>query len=157
VDGVATVNPGQPAEVLVSFDGTNVHFSFAIPQGEGGATGATGGTGSDGGPGPQGPPFAQAVVDATETLAPGTPAAVSVSFDGSLVHFTFGIPRGADGAPGVDGAPGEVSAAQLASAIDGTSATTDAVGTLDTPFSDPDDEALRQKLNELILAARRSP
>jgi len=29
------------------------------------------------------------------------------------------------------------------------------VPTLDEPFSDPDAETLRQRLNELILAARR--
>jgi hypothetical protein len=29
------------------------------------------------------------------------------------------------------------------------------VGTLHTPFADPDAEALRQKFNEMILAARR--
>jgi hypothetical protein len=29
------------------------------------------------------------------------------------------------------------------------------VTTLDTPFADPDSEALRQKMNEFILAARR--
>ena len=45
--------------------------------------------------------------------------------------------------------------AQLATAISGTSNNSNAVSTLDTPFADPDMESLRQKLNELILAARR--
>jgi hypothetical protein len=31
-----------------------------------------------------------------------------------------------------------------------------AVATLDTPFADPDDEALRQKMNEILLTMRRS-
>ena len=44
---------------------------------------------------------------------------------------------------------------QLSSAISGTSNNTNAVATLDTPFGDPDAEALRQKLNEFLLAARR--
>jgi len=32
---------------------------------------------------------------------------------------------------------------------------TNAVATLDTPFADPDDEALRQKMNEILLTMRR--
>jgi hypothetical protein len=43
--------------------------------------------------GRQGPPFAQAVVDGVNTLEPWESAAVDVSFDGSNVHFTFGIPH----------------------------------------------------------------
>ena len=45
--------------------------------------------------------------------------------------------------------------AELAADISGTSSNTNGVDTLDVPFGDPDAEALRQKLNELILAARR--
>jgi hypothetical protein len=60
----------------------------------------------------------------------------------------------------VDGTDGEVSTADLTSAINGTSANTNAVATLDTAFTnDPptlaDIEVLRAKMNELILAARR--
>jgi len=32
-DGVTTLPPGDPAMVDMSFDGTNVHFGFGIPQG----------------------------------------------------------------------------------------------------------------------------
>ena len=49
----------------------------------------------------------------------------------------------------------EVTSAQLASAISGTSSNTNAVVTLDTPFADPDAEALRQRFKEFLLAARR--
>ena len=114
--------------------------------------------------GPQGPPFASALVDAVSTLNPGDSATVSTSFDGSNVRFTFGIPRGADGnqgpqgpqgSEGPQGPTGEVTNAALASAIAGTSANTNGVTTLDTPFADPDMEALRQKLNEMILNGRR--
>ena len=42
VDGVSTLPPGSNAGVGVSFDGTNVHFTFDIPQGTDGATGAQG-------------------------------------------------------------------------------------------------------------------
>ncbi len=170
VDAVNTVNPGDPAAVGVSFDGTNVRFTFDIPRGSdgmngsNGSDGAQGPAGNDGGQGPpgndgaQGPPFAQAIVDSVTTLDPGNPATVGVSFDGSNVRFTFGIPRGNDGSNGSDGSqgpPGEISQAQLDSAISGTSANTNSVSTLDSPFADPDMEAIRQKLNEMILNGRR--
>jgi hypothetical protein len=149
VDGVTTLVPGDPAWVTVSFDGTDVHFGFGIPRGDAGAQGQ---------PGAQGPPFAQAEVNGVTTLPPGSDAWVTTSFDGSNVHFTFGIPRGdagEQGQPGIQGPPGEVTAAQLNAAIAGTSANTNAVATLDTPFADPDSETLRQKVNEMILNGRR--
>ncbi len=161
VDAVNTVNPGDPAAVSVNFDGTNVRFTFDIPRGNDGSQGQPGNNGSDGGQGPQGaqgPPFAQAIVDSVTTLDPGNPATVGVSFDGSNVRFTFGIPRGSDGTNGSDGSqgpPGEISQAQLDTAISGTSNNTNSVSTLDNGFADPDMEAMRQKLNEMILNGRR--
>jgi hypothetical protein len=164
VDSVTTLNPGDAATVGVSFDGTNVRFTFGIPRGNDGSQGQPGNNGSDGGQGPQGaqgPPFAQAVVDGVTTLDPGQQATVQTSFDGSNVRFTFGIPRGSDGSNGSNGSdgaqgpPGEISQAQLNSAISGTSNNTNAISTLDTGFADPDMEALRQKLNEMILNGRR--
>jgi hypothetical protein len=162
VDSVTTLNPWESASVGVSFDGSNVRFNFAIPRGNDGSQGPPGGSGSDGGQGPQGiqgPPFAQAVVDGVTTLDPGQPATVQTNFDGSNVRFTFGIPRGNDGMNGNDGAPGEVSEAMLSSsisnAISGTSNNTNSVGTLDSGFADADMEAMRQKLNEMILNGRR--
>jgi len=60
---------------------------------------------------------------------------------------------------GAQGAPGEVTNAAMsdamATAIAGTANNTNAVATLDTALADPDSEAIRQKLNELILAQRR--
>ena len=161
VDAVNTVNPGDPAAVGVSFDGTNVRFTFDIPRGSDGGQGPAGNDGGQGPPGndgAQGPPFAQAVVDGVTTLDPGNPATVGVSFDGSNVRFTFAIPRGNDGSNGSDGSqgpPGEISQVQLDNAISGTSANTNGVSTLDTGFADPDMEAMRQKLNEMILNGRR--
>lgn len=149
VDAVNTVDPGQPAAVGVSFDGTDVRFTFDIPRGNDGAPG------SDGGEGPPGQPFAQAVVDSVNTLPAGSNAAVNVSFDGTNVHFTFDIPQGNDGSEGAQGPPGEISQTQLDDAIAGTSANTNNVSTLDTPFADPDMEAMRQKMNEMINALRR--
>jgi hypothetical protein len=58
-------------------------------------------------------------------------------------------------ANGSDGAPGEVSQQQLDDAINGTSANTNSVSTLDNSYADPDVEELRQKVNELITALRR--
>jgi hypothetical protein len=161
VDGVSTLDPGQQATVQTSFDGSNVRFTFGIPRGNDGSNGSNG---SDGAQGPQGPPFAQAVVDGVTTLDPGQQATVQTSFDGSNVRFQFGIPRGSDGSQGQpgnngsdgpQGPPGEISQAQLNSAINGTSNNTNSVSTLDTGFADPDMEAMRQKLNEMILNGRR--
>ncbi len=84
------------------------------------------------------------------TLNPGDPATVNVSFDGTNVHFSFGIPRGAQG---------EVTQAQLDSAISGTSTNSNAVTTLGIVVSDPPTQAEMQqvvnKLDELITALRR--
>ena len=147
VDGVTTLPPGDPATVGVSFDGTDVHFSFGIPQGQTGAEGQSGGSG------PPGPPFAQAVVDGVTTLPSGDAATVGVSFDGTDVHFSFGIPQGANGEPG------EVSLEQLSVAILGTSANSNAVPQMPfnaTPNYDPDQfQAVIDKINELIQALRR--
>jgi len=164
VDSVTRLNPGDSATVGVSFDGTNVRFTFGIPRGNDGSQGQPGNNGSDGGQGPQGaqgPPFAQAVVDGVTTLDPGQAATEQASFDGSNVRFQFGIPRGNDGSNGTNGSdvsqgpPGEISLAQLNSAIRGTSANTTDLSTLDTGFANPDMEAMRQNLNEMILNGRR--
>ena len=156
VDSVTTLNPGDPASVSVSMIGTVLHMSLGLPRGADGATG------------PQGQPFALAVIDSVTSLDPGNTATVSVFFDGSFVHFSFGIPRGNQGDQGPQGTPGEVDAAALGAAISGalataaanSSANTNAVPTLDIPFTnDPptlsDIELLRTKLNELIVALRR--
>lgn len=163
VDLVNSTDPVNPAQATVSFAGGVLHFSFTLPRGNDGMQGQPGipgNNGSDGGPGPQGPPFAQAVIDSVTTLPPGTNATVSVVFDGSNVRFTFGIPAGFNGNNGADGAPGEVTNAQLASAIAGTSGNSNAVSTLDTPFTNEpatsaDLELMRAKYNELVLALRR--
>jgi hypothetical protein len=68
------------------------------------------------------------------------------------VRFSFGLPRGDLGAAGP---PGEVTAGQLATALEGTAANSNAVAPLETPFADPDAEALRLKVNELLAALRR--
>lgn len=154
IDGVTTLNPGDPAQVLLSLIANTLHFTFAIPQGFPGA---------DGGPGPQGPPFATAVIDAVNTLPAGSAATVSVSYDGTYVRFTFGIPEGqpgGQGAQGPQGPAGEVTAADLANAISSTSANSNGVPTMDVPFSnDPpsltDIETMRAAYNTLVLGLRR--
>ena len=60
-----------------------------------------------------------------------------------------------DGRGGSQGPPGEITQAQLNSAISGTSNNTNGVSTLHTGFADPDMEALRQKVNEMILNGQR--
>ena len=89
IDSVNTLNPEEPAIATASIIGTVLHLTFAIPRGDDGVQGPAG---------VQGPPFANAIVDAVNTLPAGSAATVSVSFDGTNVHFTFGIPIGADGA-----------------------------------------------------------
>jgi len=152
VDGVNTINFNEPAAATVNLVGNTLHFSFDIPHG---------GVGAPGADGQQGPPFANAVVDAVNTLNAGESATVSVFFDGTSVRFTFGIPRGSDGGQGIQGEqgmqgpPGEVTNSALANAISGTSNNTNGISTLDTGFADPDMEALRQKVNEMIINGRR--
>ena len=156
VDAVNTLPPGDPASVSLSVSGGTLHFTFGLPQGNTGPQGADGPQGSDG---PPGPPFASAVVDGVTTLPPGSSAQVGVNFDGTNVRFTFGIPQGYDGATGPTGQPGEVSQTDLnnglLNTLNQTSANTNNIITIDTTFADPDMEALRQKLNEMILNGRR--
>lgn len=160
VDGVTTLDPGQPVAVTAALVGTELHLSFAIPRGNEGPTGTPG---ADGLTGPPGPALAAVVVDAVNTLPAGSAATVSSTFDGTNVHLTLGIPagfNGNDGATGAPGAPGEVTSAALATAISGTSSNANAVPTLDTPFTnDPptlaDMETMRAAHNALVLALRR--
>jgi hypothetical protein len=102
------------------------------PQGEPGQQGEPGAEGPQGEQGPPGPQGEQ---------GPEGPS---------------GAPPGPQGPPGADG---EVTNAAIVTAIDaaiaGTSNNTNAVATLDTPFGDPEMEAIREKLNEMILTARR--
>ncbi len=153
VEAVTTLPAGDAATVDASITGGVLHFSFGIPQGQMGDPGPTGGNGNDGAPGQ---PFAQAVVDNVNTLSPGQDATVDVSFDGTNVHFSFGIPRGNDGA---QGPPGEVTLNELANVINGSSANSNSVGTLGLGVNDPpsgaDLQQVVNKLNELILALRR--
>jgi hypothetical protein len=99
------------------------------------------------------------MVDGVGTESPGSPAWASATLDGSgILRFNFGIPQGF---------PGEVTQAQLSNDLANTSNfciqqslnqssnNSNAITTLDTPFVDPDVEAVRQKLNELILGLRR--
>ena len=146
-------NPGtRGAQGLPGVQGPQGEQGAQGQQGEPGATGAQGEQGPMGEPGPQGPPFAQAVVDAVDTLAPGTPATVTTSFDGMNVHFTFGIPQGQTGSEGQQGSQGEqgpagpqgeqgpmgeVTPQQLNEAIATTSRNASEVGPFSGSFSEP--------------------
>ncbi|MBK8091217.1 MAG: hypothetical protein IPK32_04295 [Verrucomicrobiaceae bacterium] len=156
VDSVSTLPPGSAASVGISLNGSVLHFSFGLPEGQQGPQGTNG---NDGGTGPQGPPFASAVVDNVNTLDPGQNATVSVSFDGTNVHFTFAIPRGNDGIQGPQGIPGEVTQTDLNNAQQNTlsqcSNNSNNVTTLDSPMAEPDMESLRNAYNNLVNALRR--
>ena len=150
IDGTNTLNPGEPAQASVIWDGANVRFTFGIPRGQDGTSG---------------PPITSFIVDGVTTLNPGDPATANASFDGSAVRLQFGIPRGSDGtngSNGIDGGqglPGEVTIVQLNSAIYGTSANSNGVALLGLGVSDPPTQAEVQqiitKLDELITALRR--
>jgi hypothetical protein len=145
IDGVTTVNPGDPAMVSVSVVGDTLHFTFAIPRGNDGAQGTQGDPGGPGPAGPQGPPFAQAIVDAVNTLSPGSPATVSVTFDGTNVRFTFGIP---------EGQPGEVTTAALDAAIATTALNPSGIGPFTGTFSDPPMQAEMQAFAAYVESLR---
>lgn len=85
------------------------------------------------------------------TMMPVTGLESSPGEDSGEVDLTWNPVRGAS--------TGEVTTnamnAAIGAAIDTTSANTNGVDTLDTPFADPDMDTLRQKLNELILNGRR--
>ena len=161
IDAVNTLNPGDAASVSVSFDGTNVHFTFGIPRGV---------MGNDGPQGAQGPVFTNFVIDGVATLNPGDNATVQATFDGSAVRLSFGIPRGFtgnDGSQGIQGPPGEVTATQLADAITTALATAAANSsansngvpllnlTVSSPPAETEVQAIADKLDALITALRR--
>lgn len=160
IDSVTTLPPGDPATASVSVIGDTLHFTFQIPAGEAGAAGPQGEQGAEGPPGaegPQGPPFASAVVDGVNTVPPGSPAAVSVNFDGVDVRFSFDIPQGEAGA---QGPAGEVTQSDLDYVINNnTSNLSNSVGTLGLFVSDPptqnDVQTIADKVDELINALRR--
>ncbi len=140
IDGVPAGPPGAAGQGFVfrgAWDGTSSYMPYDVATHAGSVY------------------VAVAVVSPTPTEPQDLPT-----------HWQLFAQRGSDGTPGgqglpgADGAPGEVTNSALAAAIAGTSANTNAVGTLDTPFAnDPlslaDGELLRAKINELILAQRR--
>ena len=126
----------------------------AGPQGEPGPQGdpgPEGSAGSQGEPGPQGPPFAHAVVDGVETLGPGSPATVTVDFDGTDVHFSFAIPQGE---PGAEGPPGEVTVSQLDGAIATTAWNPSGIAPYAGIFSDPPTQGEMQDFAAYVETVR---
>jgi hypothetical protein len=53
------------------------------------------------------PTITSAVVDAITTLPAGSAATVDLTLTGSTLHFTFGLPQGAEGTQGIQGFQGE--------------------------------------------------
>ena len=144
VDGVTTLTPAEPAQATVSFDGTQLHFTFAIPRGIDGASAA---------------PITTFIIDAVNMLPPDDPPSANATFDGGAVHLVFNLPRGLTGSDGIQGPPGEVTNAALAAAINGTSSNSNAVDlipfTANGTYDVYQQEAIINKLNELINALRR--
>lgn len=125
--------------------------------------------------GPPGPPFATAIVDAVNTLEPDDAATVVLSFDGTKVHFTFGVPRGHDGATGGNGDqgpegpqgekgdqgdPGEVSTQQLNNAVDGgiagTARNPSGIDAFGGTFSNPPTQAEMQAFADYVESFRQA-
>ena len=117
---------------------------------------------------PTGAAITGAVVESVSTLPPGNPATATVSLVGGELRFSFALPEGAtgpigstgnDGQQGPQGPPGEVTQTDLNNGLLNTlsqsSANSNAIDVLANSFSDPDAEALRLRMNELILALRR--
>jgi hypothetical protein len=100
------------------------------------------------------PTVTTAVVDAVNTLPAGDPAEVSVSVTGGVLHLSFGIPMGQSGPPG------EVSLADMNAAIATTSSNSNAVTMLsqvaDAEYSQTQMQSLFTKVDELLMALRRS-
>ena len=113
----------------------------AIPAGPPGPEGPTGPQGAEGAMGPQGPAGPQGPQG-----DPGGPPGPEG-------------PIGPQGPTGPQGPPGEVTQTDLNNGLlnnlSQCSNISNGVATLDTPFADPEAEALRSKLNELINALRR--
>ena len=137
VDGVTTVGPGEPAEVVAELVGGVLHLSFDVPQG------AEGGQGPQGEPGPQGETGEQGPAG-----DPGGPQG----------------PEGPQGPPGevsqaaLDDAVAGLSGG-IADAVSGSSANSDGVALLGLVVSDPptqgEVQAVVDKVDELIMALRR--
>ena len=144
VDDVTTLNPTEPAEATASFDGSTVHFTFAIPRGQEGASAA---------------PITTFIIDAVNMLPPEDPPSANATFDGGAVHLVFNLPRGLTGSDGIQGPPGEVTNAALTAAINGTSSNSNAVDlipfTANGTYDVYQQEAIINKINELINALRR--
>jgi ankyrin repeat protein len=112
------------------------------------------------------------VVDAVNTVPAGQPASVTANISNGVLHLTFGIPQGNDGAQGPQGnngndgqqgPPGEVTNAQLTAALDAAIATTsnntNAVPLVNIALSSGYDSSqvqmIADRLDALILALRR--
>ena len=105
------------------------------------------------------PTITGAVVDSVSTLPAGSPAQVSASVSGGVLHLSFGIPTGDTGAPGPQGEPGPVNFGDLASAIQTTSTNSNQVSTLnqqaDGNYNFSQLQQVMDKVDELINALRR--
>lgn len=167
VDAVNTLPAGSPASVVVSVSGTVLHLSFDLPQGndgpqgiEGppGAAGAAGTNGSDGVQGPQGPQGEPGPMGPQGPAGNEGPAGAPGANGSDGATGPQG-PMGDQGPVGPQGPPGEVTDAELAAAINGSSANSNAVSVLsfgaDPSYNPTQMQDVIAKINELISALRR--
>lgn len=127
VDGVNPLPPGSaPAASVAKVDST-LHFTFDLPVS-----------------------IASVVVDSVTSVGPSDPVSVSATLIGDVLHLSFAISRGFDGAAGT---PGEVSNATLAAEIAGTARNPTSVPPLNLTVSDPpttaEVQAIANRLDEL--------
>ena len=90
-------------------------------------------------------------VDGAKTLGPGSPATVTVDFDGTDVHFSFAIPQGE---PGAEGPPGEVTVSQLDGAIATTAWNPSGIAPYAGIFSDPPTQGEMQDFAAYVETVR---
>ncbi len=120
---VTATNPALPLDgALVMADVLRSQFNGLVVMIQNIPAGPPGPQGIQG---IQGPPFATAIIDGVTTLPAGEQAWVTSFFDGTDVHFSFGIPMGFVGQTGDTGPQGPPFA----------QAVVDGVTTL--PFGDP--------------------
>lgn len=101
-----TVSPNEKAEVTNVGTSQDVILNFKIPMGVKGEKGDKGETGPQGLPGETGI-SEHILVDGTETLEAGEEAQVMDTFENTVHHLTFYIPKGEQGDKGDKGEKGE--------------------------------------------------
>lgn len=143
VDGVSLFPHGSLPTVTLAFDGVDVHFTFGIPAGAPGADGLPGEVTTA----QMNDAISNALVDRPTITAMTQAIADAVATRTTLVQVQAEIGGSLADRP---------TTLQVQEMIEtSSSGNTNSVATIDSAFGDPDLDVLRQKVNELIVAARR--